>query len=512
MKKAMNLLSAACAIAIASAFAACSSDALVNEEAPAKEQEKVSLTVKATQGSRMPDTRLVYTPSDDGKSMDVKWGVDETLGVVTYDGSNLGNEEHLTSTNTEAAASATFTGTASASSNGKYNFYYYPPVSSASATISDNTITMDMSHQGYYFDNSSLTYYNLMYTKQAVDPSTETVELYHAFALIRLVLTLPAEAVSIDSIALSTWEPVFPTKAKLTYDAAGGAVLTYEGSTDRLTIITPEDYSSGTRTINAYMMVPEVKEFTGQLCKVTVTDKNMNTFSYVYNLTGNTDKTAAVGNITPQKLYTFTATLKEDRWAGSNIYWDGTKLTFDDPSKMGKSAAQGLFFKWGSLQGISPVGAWAGGSTPVYSTTAQGTAASWEAILYDNVTADDGTLDSDHDICQQISEGNYRMPTKDELDYLDKNAKRESIGGSTTTEAVDGTRAIYSGGLYDNLVFLPNSGAREIDGSLVYVGEAYTTNWSNTAYLDDAAYYISSIYDRTSAMPIRCIKKLASEE
>jgi uncharacterized protein (TIGR02145 family) len=519
MKKAMNFFSAACAIAIASAVAACSSDALVNEEAPAKEQQKVSLTVKATQGSRTPDTRLVYTPSGDGKTMNVEWSPSETLGVVTYDGSNLEDKEYLTSTNTEAAASATFTGTASESTDNKYNFYY--PMNAT--TISDNTMTMNVEGQLYTLDNSLLPLYNLMYTKQAVDPSTETVQLYHAFALIRFVLTLPAEAGDIDNIALSTWEPVFPTTAKLTYDAEGGAALTYEGSTDILFLqFTSDDGSGvtngdGSRTINAYMMVPEVKDFTGQLCKVTVTDEDDNCFSYVYNLTGNKDNTAAVGNITPQKLYTFTATLKEDRWAGSSIYWDeaNQKFAFDPTYKI--SAAQGLYFKWGSLMGRAATanGAFVANSTPVYTLEGATTKSAWEDLTYDDTTAS-GELNSANDICTQVGGADWRMPRQTEF-----TTNTESIvslnSGMPEGYKADGTTAIKKGNLYDGLFYIPFGGLASYTGTITSLGDN-VSYWSSTASSATSAYRWSISYGlsivsirRDSAFPIRCIKKTAEE-
>lgn len=43
-------------------------------------------------------------------------------------------------------------------------------------------------------------------------------------------------------------------------------------------------------------------------------------------------------------------------WAGSNIYWDGTKLTFDDVNVTTHQYYQGVFFQWGSLWGIAPNG------------------------------------------------------------------------------------------------------------------------------------------------------------
>ncbi|MDR1884297.1 MAG: hypothetical protein LBR26_16180 [Prevotella sp.] len=41
-------------------------------------------------------------------------------------------------------------------------------------------------------------------------------------------------------------------------------------------------------------------------------------------------------------------------WAGSNIYWDGSRLTFDDTNNRTNEAYQGVFFKWGSLYGLDP--------------------------------------------------------------------------------------------------------------------------------------------------------------
>jgi hypothetical protein len=54
--------------------------------------------------------------------------------------------------------------------------------------------------------------------------------------------------------------------------------------------------------------------------------------------------------------YTLRITARETPcWAGSNIYWDGTRLTFSAPGTDDKQYYQGVFFRWGSLVGISPV-------------------------------------------------------------------------------------------------------------------------------------------------------------
>ena len=43
-------------------------------------------------------------------------------------------------------------------------------------------------------------------------------------------------------------------------------------------------------------------------------------------------------------------------WAGSNIYWDGSKFTFDDVGDHSHENYQGVYFQWGSLWGIAPNG------------------------------------------------------------------------------------------------------------------------------------------------------------
>ncbi|HJD75104.1 MAG TPA: hypothetical protein K8W04_03485 [Bacteroides reticulotermitis] len=45
---------------------------------------------------------------------------------------------------------------------------------------------------------------------------------------------------------------------------------------------------------------------------------------------------------------------KHSGWAGSNIYWDGEKLTFDDVGDRTNEKYQGIPFQWGSLYGVAP--------------------------------------------------------------------------------------------------------------------------------------------------------------
>ncbi|MDD4516846.1 MAG: hypothetical protein PHT93_14960, partial [Massilibacteroides sp.] len=74
-------------------------------------------------------------------------------------------------------------------------------------------------------------------------------------------------------------------------------------------------------------------------------------------------------------------------WAGSNIYWDGTKLTFDDVNDHIHEKYQGVFFKWGSLWGIDPSGSnnalWSSNTNVVYKPEGSiETNVSWNSIPY----------------------------------------------------------------------------------------------------------------------------------
>jgi hypothetical protein len=70
--------------------------------------------------------------------------------------------------------------------------------------------------------------------------------------------------------------------------------------------------------------------------------------------------------------YTLTVSLSMSStgpWAGSNIYWDGERLTFDAMGRTEHSLYSGVLFRWGSLVGISPSEYW-DNTTPTSSTVA----------------------------------------------------------------------------------------------------------------------------------------------
>jgi hypothetical protein len=131
--------------------------------------------------------------------------------------------------------------------------------------------------------------------------------------------------------------------------------------------------------------------------------------------------------------YTLVVDIRENQWARSNIYWEGDdsagKLTFDVKEK-GHQGYQGVFFKWGSLVGISPAQPASddnsfSSNVPVYvpAATASGWAPSsydtWNEIPYwDSSFGEviDATKYSEFrgDICQYLNP-KYRLPRIDEF-------------------------------------------------------------------------------------------------
>lgn len=246
-------------------------------------------------------------------------------------------------------------------------------------------------------------------------------------------------------------------------------------------------------------------------------------------------------------------------WAGSNIYWDGGKLTFDDIGISTNSHYQGVYFQWGSLWGLAPDGAinsaW-GTSSIVYALNGDGThmedrsGYSWNGIprvgdaeaitsnppsgkenkdrnyLYE-IT--DGTTGKG-DICRYLTEQagglihgrKWRMPTRREFEGFSTSMPS---GNTTVTAVTDdtGKHRVLSGRTpTSDEVFFPASGyRRDADGQLSYVNNR-GYYWSgtqnmNSAKNDDRYIYggnwdfwsnymgLDSGSSRSSGYSVRCV-------
>jgi hypothetical protein len=183
--------------------------------------------------------------------------------------------------------------------------------------------------------------------------------------------------------------------------------------------------------------------------------------------------------------YRLCVKLKKMKWAGSNIYWNGSALTFDLYGTSTHRGYQGLHFRWGSLVGLSPAGM--GGfstSTVLYklNAIATGDFANWDAVPYWDTNSDVGDPNPTTfkgDICKQINAA-YRLPKIQEFGTGTWSQQGWSkINGSnfalTTTDKDDGTYDFEVNGLplaRNSLmltdVYLPASGNRVGLTSYVY--------------------------------------------
>jgi hypothetical protein len=98
---------------------------------------------------------------------------------------------------------------------------------------------------------------------------------------------------------------------------------------------------------------------TSDACMVYAGGESTTSIKITSATIGGTTRTGLVARfgkqLEPGKSYTLRVSFKKLRWARSNIYWDSQKLTFVPAgTDKSKEMYQGVFFKWGSLVGISP--------------------------------------------------------------------------------------------------------------------------------------------------------------
>jgi hypothetical protein len=195
------------------------------------------------------------------------------------------------------------------------------------------------------------------------------------------------------------------------------------------------------------------------------------------------------------KSYTLHINVKQGRaWAGSNVYWDDDSkcLTFKEAGHVGEeNYYQGVYFRWGSLVGISPVGAFdtgendpdAGTILYVYhngqwekTTVAEAcdngysgflsTNVSWTGIPYvstgmGSYTANNlggSFVDNTGDICRFLDPG-YRLPVASEFA-----ATAGAYTWGTDTDALlwykgGSFSSVVSGNEFGQHLFDPGSGA-----------------------------------------------------
>ena len=258
-------------------------------------------------------------------------------------------------------------------------------------------------------------------------------------------------------------------------------------------------------------------------------------------------------NIKRNSTYTYNITLNpttidtrvickdyEAEWAGSNIYWDGTKLTFDEVATGNSDLKQGVHFQFGSLIGMPPTGTLTGSYyIPSYNAS-DPTSSTWTYNKIDhniycfanedlnNSTGDftnsflnDAERNTDEfyqnyrgDICKYLSKtgvvsGDWRMPTAAEFGKMSEYTITK--GTNVTDTDIYGTFIIETYASHGDTRF-PASGSRGIDGKLYYVGSSGYL-WSSSAYRGkDNSYHLfftpTSIANnlRQHGFAVRCVR------
>jgi hypothetical protein len=265
--------------------------------------------------------------------------------------------------------------------------------------------------------------------------------------------------------------------------------------------------------------------------------------------------------------YTVVVDVRANRWAYSNVYWDDVnkEMKFDKwatPEAIAANSShyQGVFFKWGSLIGISPVGGTAAanvGDVAVYIPNVS--ARTWDdtktisnlggyaSIKHNGTTLQtvpytyrysNALLDFPNygdyigDICNYI-DGAWRIANS--LDY--GNGSDEyygpsnyidiifSAGPSTTTDPGGKNLMGNAGVTYvsdTGTAFLPTTGYRHyltsgVLGEVGVVGCYWTgTGYHTTSMARRIYFYSDDVHSdvadyRECATPVRCIKKLPGE-
>jgi hypothetical protein len=257
----------------------------------------------------------------------------------------------------------------------------------------------------------------------------------------------------------------------------------------------------------------------------------------------------------PKKSYTLEVDMRKLAFAQSNIYWKwndagdhdlGGYLTFDEAAN---SDYQGVFFKWGSLVGISPVGSgspnmpnvalyipnvsagtwdgtktigtsdW-GNYTSIPLITLTGTTNRYGNALYDNPDFDSYK----GDICAYLTgktgvpAGSWRMPNAAEFGLIPNYSAW--IAGSNSNLNAEGMGIVGAGRKYFSILFFPASGYRTtagVAGTLLSPG-GFGRYWSGSLDQTDSQGYVTNLTESDAASntsipanpneahPVRCIK------
>jgi hypothetical protein len=336
-----------------------------------------------------------------------------------------------------------------------------------------------------------------------------TIKMYHMFSKVTVTATTAGLSGTPAIGPISTILPGYKAKldilgAGLVKDAAENQEIGWPAHSAAVTVMSNERKVYAGGEANTYIQIPSV------------------TIGAV--LYEGLSPARFVKVLERGKRYTLTLAFKNLQFAGSNIYWKAVAsgpqapgyLTFDGVGETAHQGYQGVFFKWGSLVGISPAGDQAvvvSDVRKVYSPEYNSGSPTWtvEDISLRNVpqvtdvfsglgldpsvaymTDDERNTANDYaywnakkgDICRYLSEngygpgGHYRLPTGSEwgatIDvpsavfsygsgWVEVGPMANSVTGINVSETyVDGTLPLSFGASYIGVHF-PASGVLEIN-------------------------------------------------
>jgi hypothetical protein len=293
---------------------------------------------------------------------------------------------------------------------------------------------------------------------------------------------------------------------------------------------------SPTHTSNELTILPTTSN-----AVITLADGSVTRTSPLIALPVTTSSHTLSRALTPGVNYTIHIQLRTPIFARSNIYWTGSAMDFvrAGSSDTSKDGYQGLFFRWGSLVGISPVVTNWGSGIPCYwpNNSSLHYYSSWGEIPYENdvdVTevGAPNTTTRKGDICTQI-DPLYRLPKVGEFGSVGGNWNTHSWTKGTTFSTFD-VSATYTDGTYNFIdnnngwannavlgIRIPASGARQSsNGALRIWGDNITgingICWANTAANGTIGYclsfvntyvYVIGTGERGCGFSVRCVLK-----
>jgi hypothetical protein len=312
------------------------------------------------------------------------------------------------------------------------------------------------------------------------------------------------------------------------------------------------DVSSSLTTADDITYVSDYYVFYPSPTKVTISGIKITENMVDYPLTGLSADFAQA--LTAGESYTLAVDVQKQRWAYSNIYWEGEfasgYLTFDRKN-LGNEDYQGVYFKFGSLVGIGPNegrrnyqaslfipntsdGTWDGSkyansagnpwAGTTYTSIPYLTSLGGAASLYD--MGDSGYSAYAGDICNYI-DSDWRMPNTDELNAVIAGHVTAAFYGTISGDAeavAMGKRRMDGYGVISNSIFgvafWPASGARNSTPTNpenefpLAIGEAGDyRDGTQTSYIMALRYNLGSIFSFRIANggTIRCIRKLPTD-